>query len=195
MKWDSKYVRGKYKVHMLGQHGIYFPCEKAKRLLVLFSSMGKDRYDRYSWFWQEDEHWAETAYLFLKDDSFNYFLGDDEKPLTQTFRKIILHHMVLANVKEEQVFTVGGSMGGYAAIYYASLMQLNGAIVSNPQLDMLAHVPIVSPIGRGRFGRLVLNGMISGSLFSSGSEFRMSTLSMGTIVPIGLLLRNLSIPR
>lgn len=135
MKWDSKYVRGKYKVHMLGQHGIYFPCENAKRLLVLFSSMGKDRYDRYSWFWQEDEHWAETAYLFLKDDSFNYFLGDDEKPLTQTFRKIILHHMVLANVKEEQVFTVGGSMGGYAAIYYASLMQLNGAIVSNPQLD------------------------------------------------------------
>ncbi|SOZ63383.1 hypothetical protein CBM2615_B140208 [Cupriavidus taiwanensis] len=135
MKWDSKYVREKYKVHMLGQHGIYFPCENAKRLLVLFSSMGKDRYDRYSWFWDEDEQWDETAYLFLKDDSFNYFLGDDEKPLTQTFRKIILHHMVLAGVKEDQVFAIGGSMGGYAAIYYASLMQLNGAIVSNPQLD------------------------------------------------------------
>ncbi|MBP0623906.1 hypothetical protein [Cupriavidus consociatus] len=135
MKWDSKYVREKYKVHMLGQHGIYFPCENAKRLVVLFSSMGKDRYDRYSWFWQEEERWAETAYLFLKDDSFNYFLGNDEKPLTQSFRKIILHHMTLASVKEDRVFTVGGSMGGYAAIYYASLMQLNGAIVSNPQLD------------------------------------------------------------
>lgn len=135
MKWDSKYVREKYKVHMLGQHGIYFPCENAKRLLVFFSSMGRDRFDRYSWFWQEDERWTETAYLFLKDDSFNYFLGNDEKPLTQSFRKIILHHMALAGVKEDQVFTVGGSMGGYAAIYYASLMQLNGAIVSNPQLD------------------------------------------------------------
>ncbi|NSX16887.1 hypothetical protein HTY52_22610 [Cupriavidus taiwanensis] len=135
MKWDSKYVREKYRVHMLGQHGIYFPCVSAKRLLVLFSSMGKDRFDRYSWFWCDDESWAETAYLFLKDDSFSYFLGNDEKPLTQSFRKIILHHMALAGVKEEQVFTVGGSMGGYAAIYYASLMQLNGAIVTNPQLD------------------------------------------------------------
>jgi pimeloyl-ACP methyl ester carboxylesterase len=135
MKWNSKYVREKYGIHMLGQHGMYYPCSAAKRLIVVFSSMGKDRYDRYSWFWQEDEHWIDSAYLFLKDDSFHYFLGTDERPLSQSFRKIILHHMSLAGVTEDQVFTIGGSMGGYAAIYYASLMQLNGAVVTNPQLD------------------------------------------------------------
>ncbi|MFA7258426.1 MAG: hypothetical protein WC013_02785 [Aeromonas bestiarum] len=135
MKWDRDYVRGKYGFQMLGQFGIYYPCENAKGLIVIFSSMGKDRFDRYSWFWSEDEQWCDYAYLFIKDDSFKYFLGDDEKPLSQTFRKIILHYMSLANVSEQSVYTVGGSMGGYAAIYYASLLGLKGAIVANPQLD------------------------------------------------------------
>lgn len=71
----------------------------------------------------------------MKDDSFRYFLGDTEHPLTQTFRKIIIKYMETANVSAEKTFTIGGSMGGYAAIYYASLMQLNGAITNNPQID------------------------------------------------------------
>ncbi|WHP04459.1 hypothetical protein QLH32_10295 [Acinetobacter corruptisaponis] len=79
MKWDRNYVREKYGISMLGIDGIFFPAKKAKRLLVFFSSMGKDRYDRYSWFWDENENWEETSYLFLKDDSFHYFLGTDEK--------------------------------------------------------------------------------------------------------------------
>ncbi|WP_315132117.1 hypothetical protein [Achromobacter marplatensis] len=135
MKWDSGYVRKKYAVNMLGQHGIFYPGQNTKRLVVGFSSMGKDRYDRYSWFWEDSEVWDETAYLFLKDDSFRYFLGNDDCPLSQTFRKIILHHMESCGVSASQVFCIGGSMGGYAAIYYAALLGLNGAIVANPQLD------------------------------------------------------------
>ncbi|MCF5866930.1 hypothetical protein [Aeromonas veronii] len=134
-QWDRDYVRTKYGSQMLGQHIVYYPCTNAKGLIVIFSSMGKDRFDRYSWFWSEDEIWTEYAYLFIKDDSFKYFLGDDDKPLTQTFRKIILHHMTLANVSCDKVYTVGGSMGGYAAVYYACLMELKGAILANPQLD------------------------------------------------------------
>jgi pimeloyl-ACP methyl ester carboxylesterase len=135
MEWNKDYVREKYKVHMLGQFGIYYPASRAKRLVVVFSSMGLDRYDRYSWFWAKDECWTDTAYLFLKDDSFHYFIGTDEKPATQSFRKIISHFMGVAGVEKDAVFCVGGSMGGYASIYYAALMELNGAIVSNPQLD------------------------------------------------------------
>ena len=134
-KWDRDYVREKYGYQMLGQHVIYYPSSTAKGLIVIFSSMGKDRFDRYSWFWSEDEEWHDDAYLFIKDDSFKYFLGDDEKPLSQTFRKIITHHTELAKVTNDCVYTVGGSMGGYAAIYYACLMGLKGAIVANPQLD------------------------------------------------------------
>ncbi|GAA4650101.1 hypothetical protein GCM10023116_23840 [Kistimonas scapharcae] len=135
MGWDKDYVRNKYGFHSLGQYGIFYPSENASRLLILFSSMGKDRYDRYSWFWNECERWDDTAYLFLKDDTFCYFLGSDERPLEQTFRKIILNHMESCGVNNKQVFTVGASMGGYAALYYASLMDFNGAIVSNPQID------------------------------------------------------------
>ena len=97
-KWDRDYVREKYGYQMLGQHVIYYPSSTAKGLIVIFSSMGKDRFDRYSWFWSEDEEWHDYAYLFIKDDSFKYFLGDDEKPLSQTFRKIITHHTELAKV-------------------------------------------------------------------------------------------------
>ncbi len=135
MKWNSEYVRRKYGFQFLGRDGVYYPCKDAKRLIVSFSSMGKDRYDRYSWFWQEDEVWPETAYLFIKDDDFQYFLGNDAKPLFQTFRKLILRFMDMSGVGAQQVFTIGGSMGGYAAIYYASVMQLNGALMTNPQLD------------------------------------------------------------
>ena len=133
--WNRDYVRNKYGFHSLGQHGIYYPCANAKRLVVLFSSMGKDRFDRYSWFWEDSEYWEDTAYLFFKNDSFCYFLGTEETPLDQTFRKLILSYMAECGVNNSQVFTVGASMGGYAALYYASLMGLNGAIVSNPQVD------------------------------------------------------------
>ncbi|MDR3178319.1 MAG: adenylyltransferase/cytidyltransferase family protein [Campylobacteraceae bacterium] len=137
-KWDRDYVRKKYGFTYLGLNGIYYPCEKAKRLMVLFSSMGKDRFDRYSWFWQTDEIWIDTAYLFIKDDSFRYFLGTDEKPMKDSVRKTIQFYMTKCNVTNEQVFCVGGSMGGYSAIYFALYVGLRGAIVCNPQVSYRA---------------------------------------------------------
>jgi pimeloyl-ACP methyl ester carboxylesterase len=135
MKWDREYVRNKYGVSYLGQEGIFFPAENCKRLLIFFSSMGEDRYDRYSWFWDDDENWKETSYLFIKDDSFKYFLGDDEKPLRHTFRKMIQQKIDFLNLDISQVYSVGSSMGGYAAIYYASFLGFGGAITLNPQVD------------------------------------------------------------
>lgn len=133
-KWDRDYVRNKYKVGMLGIEGVYFPSVNAKRLMVFFSSMGKDRFDRYSWFWNEDEIWEETAYLFIKDDSFHYFLGTDDKPMKDSVRKVIEYHQVLSNTTSESTFMVGGSMGGYAAIYFAFYTKSRAAIVANPQI-------------------------------------------------------------
>lgn len=135
MQWDKEYVREKYGAAMLGQEVIYYPCENAKRLIVNFTCMHKDRFDRYSRYWSESEMWADTAYLFVKDDDFHYYVGTDEKPRNQTYRKLIAHHMELANVKPNQVFTMGSSMGGYGALYYASFMGLNGALIAYPQVD------------------------------------------------------------
>lgn len=136
-QWDRDYVRTKYKVAMLGIEGVFFPAKNTKRLLVLFSSMGKDRYDRYSWFWN-NENWEETSYLFIKDDSFHYFLGTDSKPMKDSVKKVINHYQNLCNIDSNQTYMVGSSMGGYAAIYFAFDLRAKAAIVSNPQITFRA---------------------------------------------------------
>ncbi|MDM1021731.1 YqiA/YcfP family alpha/beta fold hydrolase [Acinetobacter sp. VNK23] len=138
MKWDRNYVREKYGISMLGIDGIFFPAKKAKRLLVFFSSMGKDRYDRYSWFWDEDENWEETSYLFLKDDSFHYFLGTDEKKMRDSVKKVINYYQNLMNIEPYYTYMLGVSMGGYAAIYFAFYTKARAAIVANPQVTFKA---------------------------------------------------------
>ncbi|MFD3248670.1 hypothetical protein [Rahnella aquatilis] len=137
-EWDREYVREKYKVAMLGIEGIYFPCANAKRLMVFFSSMGKDRFDRYSWYWEKNEIWEDTAYLFIKDDSFHYFLGTDDKPMKDSVRKVITYYQEQSNTNNELTYMVGGSMGGYAAIYFAFYTNARAAIVANPQISYKA---------------------------------------------------------
>lgn len=134
-KWDRDYVRNKYKVAMLGVEGVFFPANNPKRLNVFFSSMGKDRYDRYSWFWNENEVWEDTAYLFIKDDSFHYFLGTDEKPMKDSIRKVIEYYQNKCCIDSSKTFMIGGSMGGYSAIYYAFYLRARAAIVLNPQIN------------------------------------------------------------
>lgn len=138
MKWDRDYVREKYRVAMLGIEGVFFPATNPKRLLVFFSSMGKDRYDRYSWFWKEDENWEETCYLFIKDDSFHYFLGTDEKEMKNSIKKLINYYQSLSNIQPKNTYMIGGSMGGYAAIYFAFYTNARAAIVANPQITFKA---------------------------------------------------------
>lgn len=135
--WNSEYVRRKYKVAMLGVEGVYFPARKPKRLLVFFSSMGKNRYDRYSWFW-DDEQWEETSYLFIKDDTFHYFLGTDEKPMKDSVRKVIEYYQNESSITSAETYMVGTSMGGYAAIYFSFYMKVKAAIVANPQITFRA---------------------------------------------------------
>lgn len=135
MKWDREYVRRKYEKQKYGRWLIYYPAQNPKRLVIVFGSMSNDRYDRYSWFWQENEIWEETSYLFLKDDEMHYFLGTDEKPLKDTYFRIIREYTALNNLTNTNVHCVGGSMGGYSAIYYASVLGLNSAITCNPQID------------------------------------------------------------
>lgn len=141
--WDSKYVRAKYGHEVNGCDFIYYPCRSPKRLVVNFSSMGKDRFDRYSRYWDVSELWeADTAYLFFKDDSFKYFLGSEEDPKDNIYYRLIRDFIAINSLSSESVFTVGGSMGGYAAIFYALSLRLGGCIVAAPQIDkqsMVAH--------------------------------------------------------
>lgn len=133
MIFEKAYVREKYELKMLGRDLVFYPGKNPNYLYVFFSSMGYDKYDRYSWYWDETEEWnRDFACLFLKDDDFNYFVGTDEKGLKHTYMKIISHFM--KDISKENVFVVGSSMGGYAALYYSIILELKAAIVGNPQI-------------------------------------------------------------
>lgn len=136
MKLDFNLIIKKYQRNKYFFDHLYFPAQNAKRMIVFFSSMGLNRYDRVSWFFDPSEQWnGDTACLFIKDDTLHYFLGTEEKPLQGSIKRLIDEYMALNKLKPSQVFAVGGSMGGYAAIYYASFLGLNAAIVANPQVN------------------------------------------------------------
>ena len=137
--WDKELVRRTYGTQVDGVDFIYYPCANPKRLVVNFSSMGKDRFDRYSRYWDTSQQWdSETAHLFFKDDDFTYFLGTDQKPKTTVYSRIIRQFQDANSLNLHQVYTVGGSMGGYGALYYALMLGLSGAIVCAPQINQRA---------------------------------------------------------
>lgn len=142
-EWDSNYVRSEYFHIVDGCEFIYYPSKNPKRLILNFSSMGKNRFDRYSRYWDPSESWdSDAAYIFFKDDTFCYFLGTEENPKESTYFRIVRDFVNICSLRNEQVYTVGGSMGGYAAIFYALSLELGGAIVAAPQIDkrsMVAH--------------------------------------------------------
>lgn len=138
-KWDRDYVRNKYEKIIEGCDVVYYPSKVPKRILFNFSSMGKDRYDRYSRYWDEKELWEnDTAYVFFKDDNYQYYLGNQENPKSGIYFKLIKDFCTMNDLNLNQAFTVGGSMGGYAALYYAISLELNGAIVCAPQTTFKA---------------------------------------------------------
>ena len=137
MSLDIKYVRKKYEKNMFFFSHLFFPCTHPCRLIVFFSSMGFDRYDRWSWFFDKTEKWeTDTACLFIKDDTFHYFLGTENSSKIMSIKKLIEYYLNKYGINKNRCYTVGGSMGGYAAIYYASYLGLNGAIVANPQINL-----------------------------------------------------------
>lgn len=137
--WNKEYIRGKYGKTVDDCNFVYYPAVRPKRLIINFSSMGKDRFDRYSRYWDETQQWdTDSAYVFFKDDDYKYYLGDDENPKTSIYNRLIKQFLMLNDLTVDQAFTVGGSMGGYAALYYAIIMGLKGAVVCAPQTTLKA---------------------------------------------------------
>lgn len=130
--WVS-YVKNKYEHTILNKQCVYYPAKSPKRLVINFSFWG-DQYMMWSWFWKQKEDWDTTSYLFLKDASKSWYFGTYELPLIDDFSHIINHFIRLSGVGHEHVFTVGISMGGTAAIFYATILGLKAAIVDLPQI-------------------------------------------------------------
>jgi predicted esterase YcpF (UPF0227 family) len=130
-------VKNKYEHTMLGKQFVFYPAQTPKRLVITLSGMG-DRVGKYmmwTWFWQDHEDWHDTAYLFLKDDDKCWYLGNDKTSFIESYSNIITHHIAQCNLTPSQTFTIGSSMGGYAAIFYATILKLHAAIAVNPQVS------------------------------------------------------------
>jgi len=130
-----QYVLNKYQHKICNRDCLFYPAKNPKRLLISFNGVAKNKYMMWSWFWKEDENWDDTAYLFLKDDDTCWYLGNNQQSFVQDYSTIINHFIAQCKISNENVFTIGGSMGGYAAIFYATTLGLKGAIAINPQVD------------------------------------------------------------
>lgn len=129
------YVLNKYEHKMHGKESLYFPAKNAKRLVIIFAAVKKHVYNMWSWFWKDDENWKNTAYLFLKDDDTTWYLGNNKQSFVEDYCKIITSFIDTSRVPKDHVFTFGGSMGGYAALFYATILELGGAVIYNPQVN------------------------------------------------------------
>lgn len=133
--FDIQYVLEKYEKKMGGVEYVLYPANNCKRLIILFAGIGKGQYNRVSWYWNKEEKWEETSYLFLKDDAHYYYVGTKTAEKASKYVALIKHIITELGIDSKQVYTVGGSMGGYGAIYYALYCNLKAAIAVHPQLD------------------------------------------------------------
>jgi len=136
-EFDPNFILGKYGANVLGEDIVFFPSLNCKRLVVCFSAMDiKNKFNRLSWFWDPLESWKEgTSFLYLCDPEYKYYIGDDSSPKFHKFEKIVKHYANKCGVDLGEIYTVGSSMGGYAAILFAFRLQLGGAVVGVPQVS------------------------------------------------------------
>jgi hypothetical protein len=133
------YIKTKYEHIMFGKEHLFYPARKAKRLLIIFNGTVKNKYSMFSWFWNDKEKWQNTSYLFLKDDTTCWYLGNNEISLIEDFSHIISHYITACKLTKDKVFTIGSSMGAYGALFYATILELGGVIALNPQVNKVSN--------------------------------------------------------
>ena len=55
--------------------------------------------------------------------------------LLNDYLNLIQFYLDEYNLENSQIYTIGGSMGGYAAILYGIILEANGIYAYNPQID------------------------------------------------------------
>lgn len=141
------YVTHRYEHTMHNQQYLFYPSKNPKRLLISFAGLIKNKYSLWSWFWNNDEVWNDTAYLFLKDDSHCCYIGTQEHPTEPEYTAIISSIMKQYSLTSKNVFAVGGSLGASAALLYAARLNFGGVIAINPVLHKQQVLPTDPKLG------------------------------------------------
>ncbi|WP_034765331.1 hypothetical protein [Rossellomorea vietnamensis] len=115
---------------------LHYPSE-SDTLIVCFTTLGPHIYERVRMFWEESEVWKYN-FLFISDNngkhSGQYYLGAYPKREIETITSTIIDKIVRGN-GIKNIITIGSSMGGYAAIYYAIKYNFLGALSVVPQVN------------------------------------------------------------
>lgn len=113
---------------------IVFEPQRVERIVVSFTGMQLGNYNKWSWYYQ-DYHLGTTLFIVFKDDEHLYYLDREDRPVVRYHREFIQEYIAKHNLTCKHVTTVGSSMGGYAAVYYAFLFDYKLAIASVPIVD------------------------------------------------------------
>jgi hypothetical protein len=124
----------KHKIINNTVDSIVFEPNSVSRIVVSFTGMQLGNYNKWSWYYQDYQQ-STTLFIVFKDDEHLYYLNRDERSVVREHYDFIQHYITKYNMTNKQVITVGSSMGGYAAIYYAFLFDFKLAIASVPIVD------------------------------------------------------------
>ncbi|WP_396587489.1 hypothetical protein [Bermanella sp. R86510] len=140
MPFSKSYILKRYERVHKGVEYLFYPSLVSERLLIFFTGRTSYKtYNRYSWYWDETEKWqGSTSVLFLNDVENLWYVGAEENPSMFKFIEIIENTIQEIGIKKDSVFSIGGSMGGYAALLYAYQCKLRAAISIHPRLSFKA---------------------------------------------------------
>lgn len=130
---DDEYIT----FHLCGEGEIdmlAWADSEPRQAVINFSSMNPGKFERWSWF-RRDRLIVPSIYMFLKDDRQHYYLGTPSRSLVDAREELIDRMLRRYHIDRGQVTTVGSSMGGYAAVYFALSMGFGRVISINPQVD------------------------------------------------------------
>lgn len=128
-------IKEKFEKEYKGEKYLLFqPKNETKYLVVVFNGATRDRYSMWSFFYNQEHSWHDTAYLFLKDDQdesyFWWYLSKKD-----LFRDIIKDTSSSLGVSPKETVMIGSSMGGYAALLYGMELGVKGVISLRPQIN------------------------------------------------------------
>jgi len=155
---DVKAIVGKYEKCYKGKKYLFYPGS-GKYMLISFTSAVKgERYEMLSWYVRPAEpvegatgsgdtaqtqplstcamadNLGDPAVLYLTENDpgpeFNWYLKDEA-----IFQELIAKIMEENGLTNKQVITIGGSMGGTAALNYGLKNNVLGIISYRPQID------------------------------------------------------------
>jgi hypothetical protein len=114
---------------------LVFEPTKVEKILISFTGMQRGHFNKWSWY--HHEHQKDTSILFIvfRDDEHLYFLDRPRKTYVDDHLEFINQKINQHGLTSKDVYTTGSSMGGYAAVYYAFLLNANIAIASVPMVD------------------------------------------------------------